>query len=284
MRESAKMKTILLVLVLFSVLLISTLLYQRGQTLSILKDVNCVQEKEITRFKDAPPLNTFDDATINPFKTWWKNYRKSEKFGDVFKWNHYFDIYHRHFARFRNKEMTMLEIGVRNGGSLKMWRDYFGPGAQIYGMDIIAKSKRFENELEGVKIIIGDQGNPRFWTEALKTLPKFDIVIDDGGHTMNQLKVTFDHLYDHVKLDGGIYLAEDLHTAYWPNYGGGFKRPETFIEYTKGLIDQLNADHSRDKNLVVTNFTRSTQSIQVYDSIVVFEKSPHPKYHTILSQ
>ncbi|CAH1786575.1 unnamed protein product, partial [Owenia fusiformis] len=268
------------VLVLFSVLLISTFLYDRGQKFRI----TGIQEKETTRLQDAPPLHTYLDTTVNPFNTWWKNYKKSEDYGDVFKWNHYFDIYHRHFAKFRNKEMTLLEIGVRNGGSLKMWLDYFGPGIQIYGLDINANAKRFEHKSQGVNIIIGDQGNPQFWTKTLKTLPKFDIVIDDGGHTMNQLKVTFDHLYDHVKPDGGIYLVEDLHTAYWPEYGGGFKKPETFIEYTKDLIDQLNADHSRDKNLVVTDFTRCTQSMHVYDSIVVFEKSPHPKYQTVLSQ
>ncbi|CAH1783053.1 unnamed protein product, partial [Owenia fusiformis] len=116
---------------------------------------------------------------------------------------------------FLTLQLTLLEIGVRNGGSLKMWRDYFGPGVQIYGLDIDAKAKRFENKLDRVKIIIGDQGNASFWTEALKTLPKFDIVIDDGGHTMNQLKVTFEHLYNHVKPNGGVYLVEDVHTAYY---------------------------------------------------------------------
>ncbi|CAH1794072.1 unnamed protein product [Owenia fusiformis] len=277
MKESS-VKILVRVFTLLSILLVILLLYHHGQTSRI------TEVQEVIGLEDVPIREAPVDETINPFDTWWKNYRKSDEFGDVFKWNHYFDIYHRHFARFRNKEMTMLEIGVRNGGSLKMWRDYFGPGLQIYGLDIKPNTKRFENKLERVKILIGDQGNATFWTEALKTLPKFDIVIDDGGHTMKQLKVTFDHLYDHVKPDGGIYLVEDLHTAYWRGFKGGYKRQGTFIEYTKDLIDQLNADHSKDENLKVTKFTRSTQSMHVYDSIVVFEKSPHPKYYQIMSQ
>ncbi|CAH1785745.1 unnamed protein product, partial [Owenia fusiformis] len=154
MKETTR-RIAICVLVLFSILLNGTFLYHHGLTL---RNKNImVQEKDISGL--PRPLCSSVDTTINPFDTWWKNYRKSEDFGDVMKWNHYFDIYHRHFARFRNKEMTLLEIGVRNGGSLKMWRDYFGPGVQIYGIDIDAKTKRFENKLEGVKIIIGDQGN-----------------------------------------------------------------------------------------------------------------------------
>src|SRR5688572_18968779 len=60
------------------------------------------------------------------------------------KWHHYFDIYHRHFQSFRGKSPVVLEIGVFQGGSLQMWRDYFGPGAKIVGIDIDPRCMQFE--------------------------------------------------------------------------------------------------------------------------------------------
>lgn len=76
------------------------------------------------------------------------------------KWTHYFDIYHRHFARFRNKPVKVLEIGVFKGGSLAMWRKYFGPQAKIFGVDIDPVCKDFEED--GIKVIIGDQEDRTF--------------------------------------------------------------------------------------------------------------------------
>jgi hypothetical protein len=57
----------------------------------------------------------------------------------IHKWHQYFDVYHNHFNRFRGKNITFLEIGVSQGGSLQMWRKYFGPQAKIYGIDINRK-------------------------------------------------------------------------------------------------------------------------------------------------
>ena len=54
----------------------------------------------------------------------------------VHRWRHYFDIYHRHFSRFRGDSIVMIEIGIFNGGSLRMWKDYFGSNSTIVGVDI----------------------------------------------------------------------------------------------------------------------------------------------------
>src|SRR5205814_10274664 len=62
----------------------------------------------------------------------------------LYKWHHYFEIYHRHFERFRGKSPVVLEIGVFHGGSLQMWHDYFGKGAKIIGIDVDARCKQFE--------------------------------------------------------------------------------------------------------------------------------------------
>ena len=88
---------------------------------------------------------------------------------------------------------------------------------------------------------------------------------------MKQQIVSFEELYDHVKEDG-VYVCEDVHTSYWPEFGGGFKNPDSFIEFSKSLIDKLNAYHSKSKLLQVDPFTRSTDSIHFYDSMIVIEK------------
>lgn len=188
----------------------------------------------------------------------------------IHKWMHYFDIYHRHFEKFRGKQMTILEFGVSHGGSLQMWKHYFGRKARIIGVDINPECKRLEEKQ--VEVFIGSQEDPVFLNELMKTIGDVDIVIDDGGHTMLQQNTTFDHVYMHVK-PGGVYLVEDLHTSYWKEFGGGLRRNGTFIERAKELIDQLHAWHSRDgESLAVDDFTRTTPSIHFYDSITVFER------------
>ena len=187
----------------------------------------------------------------------------------IHKWHHYFEIYERHFQRFKGKKIVLLEIGIHKGGSLEMWRKYFGEECEIIGVDINPLCHRFENEK--TKVFIGSQDDRDFLRELKSEIPKVDILIDDGGHMMDQLKITFEELYDWVKEDG-VYLVEDLHTCYWPAYEGGYKRKNSFIEYCKSLVDQLNAWHSQSRELTVSDFSRTTHSIHFYDSIVVFEK------------
>jgi SAM-dependent methyltransferase len=191
------------------------------------------------------------------------------------KWLHYFDVYHRHFQRFRGQPCTVLEIGVYHGGSLQMWRHYFGAQARIIGLDVNPRVKALAEP--GIEIVIGDQGNRGFMRELKARLGPFDIVIDDGGHTMAQQIVTLEELFDAVKPEG-VFLVEDLHTSYWREYGGGYRHSFSFIELAKGLIDQLNAWHSRDgHSFLPTPFTQTTRSLHFYDSMLVIEKGAHPK-------
>lgn len=191
----------------------------------------------------------------------------------IHKFNHYFDIYERHFERFRNKDVVILEIGVSEGGSLQMWKDYFGSKAKIYGIDIEPNCKKFEED--GIEIFIGSQSDRKFLRSLTKLMPKVDIMIDDGGHTMLQQKVTYEELFGHIKEDG-VYLCEDLMTSYWLEYGGGHKRSNTFIEYSKNFIDYLNAHHSRQQSLRVNYFTKNVNSIHYYDGLIVIEKRKRP--------
>ncbi len=187
----------------------------------------------------------------------------------IHKWNHYFDIYDRHFSRLRNKPVKILEIGVSQGGSLQMWKAYFGAQAKIYGVDVNPKCKELEEE--NVEIFIGSQSDRSFLRDLTEKIGTVDLLIDDGGHTMKQQIVTFEELYELVS-DDGIYVCEDVHTSYWPEFGGGHKNPKSFIEYSKNLIDQINAFHSREKGFEADDFTRTTDSIHFYDSVVIIEK------------
>lgn len=195
----------------------------------------------------------------------------------IHKWMHYFDIYHRHFDKFRGKQITILEFGVSHGGSLQMWKHYFGRKARIIGVDINPECKHLTEPQ--VEIFIGSQEDPEFLRKLMKEVGEVDIIIDDGGHTMLQQLTTFEETYSCVR-PGGVYLAEDLHTSYWTEFGGGLRKRDTFIEKAKELVDQLHAWHSRDaESLKVDDFTKTTPSIHFYDSIVVFEKqevvAPH---------
>ena len=184
------------------------------------------------------------------------------------KWAHYFPIYDRHFSWYANKSLTFLEIGVARGGSLQMWQRFFGPLAKIVGIDIRERSKSYE--APGTLVRIGDQADEQFLQSLIDEFGVPDIVLDDGSHQMEHIAKTFNFLYPKLPKNG-VYMVEDLHTAYWDEFGGGVSKPETFINLSKEYIDRLNADHSRGQ--VVPNFiTRQTFGISFYDSVVVFEK------------
>ena len=185
------------------------------------------------------------------------------------KYQHYFDVYDRHFSKYKGQEITIVEIGVFQGGSLQMWRSYFGPKAKIWGIDIDPRCKLLEEQ--NTNIIIGSQEDETFLESIYDITGPIDILIDDGGHTQKQQIKTFKILFDKIKNDG-VYLCEDVHTSYWLSYGGGSNRMGTFIQFTKKLIDKLNAFHSEENSLQVDSFTKSAKSIHYYDSIVVIEK------------
>jgi hypothetical protein len=187
----------------------------------------------------------------------------------IFKWHHYFDIYDRHFKRFRGKEIVVVEIGVFQGGSLQMWKNYFGSAAKIYGIDINPRVEELREE--NIDIIIGSQSDKNFLRKLKNELPPIDILIDDGGHKMKQQIFTFQELFSKIKPNG-VYVCEDLATSYHLGYGGGYKRRGTFIEFSKNLIDKLNAFHSEQKSFQVNQLTLSIDSLHYYDNVLVIEK------------
>jgi hypothetical protein len=153
-----------------------------------------------------------------------------------------------------------------------MWKNYFGEAAHIYGIDIDPRCQELEEDR--IKIFIGSQTDRDFLQYVRNTIGTVDIIIDDGGHTMEQQICSFEELYPAVQ-ERGIYLVEDLHTSYWSGYGGGYKKEGTFIEYAKNFIDQLNAWHSQDHGLTPSYLTKTCTGLHFYDSVLVIEKYPN---------
>jgi len=189
----------------------------------------------------------------------------------IHKWHHYFEIYDRHLARFRDTEVHVLEFGVAQGGSMQMWKEYFGPRCRVHGVDKNPACKAAEEAR--VEIHIGDQEDRAFLRSLAQKLPRIDVLIDDGGHRMGQQIATFEELFPKIEPTG-VYICEDLHTSYWKNFDGGYRRRGSYIEYAKGLIDALHAWHSRSSVLQVTDFTRTAHGLHFYDSVLVIEKRP----------
>jgi hypothetical protein len=192
------------------------------------------------------------------------------------KWTHFFKVYDTHLSRFRGRPVNLLEIGVRHGGSLQMWKHYFGEDARIFGVDVNPRSRELEESQ--IEIFVGDQADREFLSELKAQLPPLDIVIDDGGHEMLQQLISFEELFPQL-LEDGVYICEDTHTSYWSIFGGGYQQKGTFVERSKELVDELNAWHKHPGNEenIVTDYTRNIESIHFYDCIIAIQKGDHPR-------
>lgn len=127
------------------------------------------------------------------------------------KWASYLPIYQHHFAKFIGTAVRVLEIGVNHGGSLQLWREYFGPKSYITGVDIDSRCSAYEEP--GIEILIADQSNLKAMGDIGDTVGLFDIVIDDGSHVKAHQEASFLALWRYLN-PGGIYLIEDCHDGY----------------------------------------------------------------------
>src|SRR3990167_166725 len=158
---------------------------------------------------------------------------KQKEKGRIRKWENHFPIYDSYFEEAQDQPLNLLEIGVAWGGSLFTWQKYF-PNSQITGIDNNPDCKKFEED--NIKVCIGDQADVNFLKEVNEKTGPYNIVIDDGGHMMNQQITSFKTLFPLLK-DGGYYVIEDLHTSYWPAF---FDSSENTVKMLKGLIDKLH--------------------------------------------
>jgi hypothetical protein len=191
------------------------------------------------------------------------------------KWVHrYPPLYERHLGGRRRDVRCVLEIGVgggshpgRGGASLRMWTRYF-PRARVYGIDV--HPKRIDEAR--IRVFQGDQANERFLERVVRETGPVDLLIDDGSHRMDDVRRSFEVLFPHV-APGGTYVIEDLHTAYWPAYGGGPPgHAGTSVEMIKDLVDGLNRLHVEGAHYEWRYADYEVSGIHAYEKIVFLEK------------
>lgn len=192
------------------------------------------------------------------------------------KWQHYFDIYDRYLVPFIGLSPNVLEIGVDKGGSLELWHHFF-ENANIYAIDINSDVRNIHFPFS-VDIEIGDQTDKEFLQNYVYSKPDFDIVIDDGGHYMDQQLMSLIYLFPKLK-HGGIYIIEDVHTSYSQGYNGGFRNPNSFLEHCKSLVELLNLEFITEVNPPddLAKLFFDLNSITFYNSVIVLEKKTRPK-------
>jgi cephalosporin hydroxylase len=190
----------------------------------------------------------------------------------AYKWHHYLEVYEQFLSKYRGKPFFFLEIGVSAGGSLELWRRYFGPEAIIVGIDI---DPACASRVDPPNIVrIGSQADPQFLKHVVEEFGEPDAVLDDGSHIGRHQQASFDILFPLLK-NGGLYIIEDLQTSYWPDWEGGYHRRGSGIEYVKQMIDDMHAWYHNRKTK--TPARDDIKAIHIYDSVSVIEKSRKPR-------
>ena len=174
----------------------------------------------------------------------------------------YFSAYEEMFNKYVGKKITFVEVGVLQGGSLFMWREYFGKNARIIGIDLHPNAKELEKH--GFEIYIGSQSDKNFWRNFYSKVGKIDILLDDGGHVNDQQIITLSESIPYTN-DDGVIVTEDVHTSYFKKFGNPSKF--SFINYSKYLIDIINSRFPGTQKKVNHNFRDKIYSISFYESI-----------------
>lgn len=179
-----------------------------------------------------------------------------------YKHTTYFSVYDKLLSQYRGRPITFVEVGVLNGGSLFMWRRFFGKKARIIGVDLNPGARKWESH--GFEIFIGNQADPQFWDNLFEQIGDVDVLLDDGGHRYVQQIVTAECCLNHIR-DGGMLIVEDTHTSYMDGFG---ESETSFYEYLKRLSDKMNMrfgefdDRSND---------RRVWSMEMFESIVALK-------------
>jgi predicted O-methyltransferase YrrM len=158
--------------------------------------------------------------------------------------NHHYisKFYSDKFSKYKDKEITLLEIGVASGGSLLLWNDYF-ENAKIYGLDIGSSfDGRFKQCIQNVQSISSIHliESDAYLQQLVDRLPNFDIIIDDGPHTLES-HIRFLNLYLPKLNPGGIAVIEDIDDIKW------------IEEYKKYCGNYTNYTIDTDRNLEYNN-------------------------------
>ena len=181
------------------------------------------------------------------------------------KYDSYFPAYEARLQKYVDCEVTIVEVGIFNGGSLFMWRKFFGPKARIIGIDLNPDAREWEKH--GFEIYIGDQSCETFWTELFQKIGKVDVVIDDGGHTNRQQIVTSHYAIQNIN-DGGLLIVEDVHTNYFREFGNPSRY--SFVNFAHRIVDGVNS-RSYSLRRTYSQYSSRVYSVSFFESMVVFQ-------------
>ncbi len=180
------------------------------------------------------------------------------------KHSSYFDVYEELLENYINKNVTLVEVGINNGGSLFMWQKYLGEKCKVIGIDNNKKCKDLEKY--GFEIHIGSQADPKFWENFFSKVGKVDILIDDGGHTNFQQATTVNSSVENIN-DDGIIIVEDVHTSYLREYGNPSRY--SFKNLMFKYVDKIN---HRSKSLNNDKALKAPIiNISFYESIIALK-------------
>lgn len=193
----------------------------------------------------------------------------------IYKFPHYFAIYERHFGKFVGKDMSILEIGVKEGGSLLMWKKYFGEKAKIYGID---QNDGSHVDDEQIKTFMGLQQDPEFLAKVKEEVGSLDIVIDDGSHVPKHQIASFEALFP-ILNEGGIYLIEDMNESYAEHQGYGWKHPDSCFEYFKDHVDMIQTFYNADRPDIAKDNSKLFYFVAFYYNMIVIEKHNRSSTH-----
>lgn len=197
----------------------------------------------------------------------------------------YCEFYDRHFRHLRDKPMKILEIGVKEGDSLLMWKDYFHKG-EIFGLEYNPEPL-IDFSHEKIRVYIGDQTDLHLLSQITEEAGPFDIIIDDASHVVSHQQASFDFLFPKALKSGGLYVMEDLCTSYWEKWGGGLRRPESTIEFLKDMVDGLNYRFFKGgrkqyvgipepKKVQASYLDKNVVGLSFYKNCCVIEKGTNP--------
>ncbi|MCZ7935276.1 class I SAM-dependent methyltransferase [Agrobacterium leguminum] len=226
--------------------------------------------------QSTPPFSSLDNTVSGSI---WREIPGGHK------WLDYFDVYDSEFSRFRNQRPRVLEIGVYKGASLKLWKEFFGDGATIVGVDIDPNCRTCHSPENGIFVEIGSQDEGAFLQTVIADYGPFDLIIDDGSHIASHQIASFNALFPTGLKDGGVYFVEDLECMYWRNTNEYRDQTTTSVGFFKMLIDVQNSIFSdyeyndfaihagtvRDNYLAI-NVAQSIAAIKFYRGIALVEK------------
>ncbi len=204
------------------------------------------------------------------------------------KWESYLRYYDALFAEYRDQEVSLLEIGIQNGGSLDTYAEYFQNAKVLIGCDINVKCKNLHYAEDKIKVVVGDANTEASFLEIVSHAASFDIVIDDGSHVSTDIINSLIRYFPLVS-PGGIYVIEDTHTLYSPNFGGGLLNEFSAYHFFKKMIDVVNFQWWNDtlkiENYLATFFLNGVpdfiqqgwiESIEFRNSVITLRKALKP--------